>query len=163
MTSRRSIVVPVAAALAATGCLTASNIEDHRGDGETRCYVAPYDVLWPAAEEGLRRVGLELERANRDAGVLVGRSYRPEVEDPAEMALEADQGERVAVFIEEDSVDTRGRSIWALEVVSRAIFALDPSARDWTEMVFLAIEERIPDEYFAPDEDVGACTRAQRR
>ncbi|MDX1395397.1 MAG: hypothetical protein R3195_13495 [Gemmatimonadota bacterium] len=163
MTIRRALVGPVSVALAVGGCLTASNIEEHRGDGETRCYVAPYDVLWSAAEEAMRRVGLELERANRDAGVLVGRSYRPEVEDPAEMALEADQGERVAVFIEEDSVDGRGRSIWALEVVSRAIFALDPSARDWTEMVFLAIEERIPEEYVTPDEDIGACTRARGR
>jgi hypothetical protein len=142
------------------GCAT-GNIAERRGDGESRCYVAPYDVLWPAAEDGVRGVGLVLERANRENGIIVARTYKPEVEDPADMALESSAGERVAVFLERDSVDGEGRDVWAIEVVSRPIFALDVTARDWTRRVFLAIEAGIPTEFFAPGEDVAACSRVR--
>ena len=50
--SRRA-VVGSAAALAAA-CMSAHDIGNAKGEGETRCYVAPYDVLWPAAEGALR-------------------------------------------------------------------------------------------------------------
>lgn len=152
--------VAAAIAVALAGCASA-NIADQRGNGETRCYLAPYDVLWPAAENGVRGVGLVLERANRENGIIVARTYQPEVQDPADMALQSNAGERVAVFLERDSVDGEGRDIWALEVVSRPIFALDVSARDWTRATFLAIESGIPDEYFAPGDDLAACSRVQ--
>lgn len=146
-------------ALFATACMSAHDIGDTRGEGVTRCYVAPYDVLWPAAEGALRSLGLVVERANRDTGVLVARTYRPEAEDPEEMALESRQGERVAVFLELDSRDAENREIWTVEVVSRPIFALDVSARDWTRPVFLGLEADLPDSATSPDEDLAACTR----
>jgi len=155
--SRRA-VVGSAAALAAA-CMSAHDIGNAKGEGETRCYVAPYDVLWPAAEGALRSLGLVVERANRDEGVLVARTYRPEEKAPEEMALETRQGERVAVFLELDSRDAESRPIWTIEVVSRPIFALDPSARDWTRPVFLALEGSLPDSATSPSEDLAACAR----
>lgn len=157
---RVNTVLVAALSIAGAACASA-NISEMRGEGETRCYLAPYDVLWPAAEAGVRRNGMVLEQANRENGIIVGRSYEPEVEDPADMALESNAGERVAVFLERDSVDAEGRDIWALEVVSRPIFALDVTARDWTRPVFLAIEAGIPAEYAVPSEDVAACSRVR--
>jgi hypothetical protein len=147
--------------VALVGCVTSGNIADHRGSGETRCYIAPYDALWPAVETGVRELGLVLERANRENGILVARTYEPEVVAPEEMALQSNAGERVGVFFERDSLDGEGRDVWAIEVLSRPIFNLDPSARDWTRAVFLAIEARIPTEYFQPSEDRAACSRVR--
>ena len=157
----RSVALAAAVALAA-GCASARDIGQAQGEGTTRCYVAEYEVLWLAAEEALRSLGLVLERANRDNGVLVARTYRPEVEDPEEMALESDQGERVAIFLDLDSRAADGRPIWTAEVVSRAIFSLDPTPRDWTDAVFLRFESVLPTEATSPDEDLAACTRVRR-
>ncbi len=147
--------------LALSACVSSGSIADARGNGETRCYIAPYDVLWPAAETSVRGLGLVLERANRENGIIVARTYQPEEQDPSEMALGSNAGERVAVFLERDSLDGQGRAVWALEVVSRPVFALDVSARDWTRAVFLAIESRLPEEFFEPADDVAACSRVR--
>ncbi|MFV1989056.1 MAG: hypothetical protein ACC682_17425 [Gemmatimonadota bacterium] len=144
-------------------CASAGNIADSRGDGETRCYIAPYDILWPAAESGVRSLGLVLERANRENGIIVARTYKDEAQEPAEMVLGSHAGERVAVFLERDSLDGQGRAVWALEVVSRPIFALDVSARDWTRAVFLAIESRLPEDLYEPADDLAACSRVRGR
>lgn len=163
MREMRRIVgsLAIGSLLALTGCISARNIAEQRGRGETRCYLVSYEDLWPAVEMGVRSVGLVLERANRENGILIARTYQPETRDPEKMALEANAGERVAVFLERDSVDREGADIWAVEVVSRSIFALDPSAFDWTRTVFLAIESLLPDETVAPNEDLAACTRVR--
>jgi len=113
-------------------------------------------------ETGVQALGLVLERANRENGILIARTYEPEEKDPEKMALEANAGERVAVFLERDSVDRNGADIWAVEVVSRPIFRLDPTPFDWTNTVFLTVEELLPDSAFAPNEDVAACNRVRR-
>ncbi len=151
----RNAFALLAGAVALSACLGTHGILEERGRGVVRCYRVPYDTLWNSAESTLKWVGLVLERANRENGFLVARSYRPEVRDPEEMALEADQGERVAVFIESEGPD-----VWAVEVVSRPIFALDPTPRDWTDIVFIELEERLPASALDPDEDLAACTRA---
>ena len=157
-----AVLAPTAAIGLAAGCASARNIGEAQGQGTTRCYLGEYEVLWPAAVEAIRSLGLVMERANRDNGVLVARTYRPEVEDPEDMALESDQGERVAVFLELDSRAADGRPIWTVEVVSRPIFALDPTPRDWTPAVFLRLENGLPTEATSPDEDLAACTRVHR-
>lgn len=162
--TRRSIFafgVLTALSFASAACVTSSNIVDRRGTGETRCYVAPFDALWPAVEDGVRELGLVLERSNRENGILVARTYQPEDVPPEDMALESSAGERVGVFLDRDSLDDQNRDIWAIEVISRPIFNLDVTARDWTRAVFLAIEARIPDEYMGPGEDRAACSRVR--
>jgi len=151
----------VLAALILTTCVSAHNIADDRGRGETRCYRATYDDVWPAVEKGVKSVGLVLERANRENGILVARTYEEKEKDPEDMALQANAGERVAVFLERDSVDKSGADIWAVEVVSRPIFQLDPTPFDWTRTVFLAVEQLLPDSATAPSEDVAACNRVR--
>ncbi len=148
----------VVAALFVAGCVTTRGILDERGRGETRCYMVAYDTLWPAVREALTSSGLVLERADRDDGFLVARDYVPEVEDPEDMALESDAGERVAVFIERDNA-----TVWAVEVVSRPIFGLDVTARDWTPTVFQRLEDLLPATASDPDEDLSACVRARTR
>ncbi len=138
------------------GCLSAGSLFNYRGAGVSRCYKVSYEILWPTVEESVRWAGLVIENASEENGFIIARSYQPEVEDPADMALDADQGEAVAVFFEPD-----GATVWAVEVVSRPRFSLDPSPRDWTRPVFAAIEDRLPPEARAPDDELATCTRAR--
>ncbi|WP_419947973.1 hypothetical protein [Candidatus Palauibacter sp.] len=145
------------AALLAGACLATGGLLESRGTGTTRCYRLEYEALWERVVEAVRYAGLVIERANVENGFVLAHSYRPDIEDPEEMALEADQGEVVGVFVEDEGPD-----VWAVEVVSRARFAFDPSPRDWTGPVFLALENRLPAEASAPHEDLAACSRVRR-
>ncbi len=146
----------VAGSLAA--CVTTSGILQERGTGEVRCYRVSFDTLWPVTQQAVRHVGLVLESTNRDNGFVIARNYEPEVRDPEEMAVDADAGERVGVFFED-----AGPDVWAVEVVSRRIFALDVTARDWTRPVFQAIEDRLPETARDPHPDLAACVRTHER
>lgn len=148
------LAVAIALGLAAGACVTGVRMLDTRGTGIVRCYFAPEDTLWAAVESGVRESGLVLERLDPENGIVLARSYRPEEVDPEEMALEADQGERVAIF-----VDPEGISVWAVEIVNRAAFALDPTPRDWTEALFFTIEARLPDGGRADNDELAACVR----
>lgn len=150
--SRRPPAAAPVVALAIASCVTASGILAERGTGTTRCFRVSYDTLWPAAEAAVRWVGLVVERANRENGFLVGRSYRPPDRPPEEMAVEADQGERVAVVLE-----VVGPDVWTVEVISRPIFRLDPTPRDWTEPVFEALGQGLPDSARAPHPELARC------
>jgi hypothetical protein len=114
-------------AIVLAGCVTGQRVLQDRGKGEVRCYRASFERVWGAAERGVRWTGLEIEVADTAQGHVLARSYEPEVQDPERMAVDADAGERVGVFI-----DSAGADLWAVEVVSRRVFALDISARDWT-------------------------------
>lgn len=142
--------------LGMTACLPNVNLLDARGSGTARCYRLSYERLWPIVEESVRWVGLVIEQANEENGIILAASYKPEVEAPEDMALDADQGEGVAVFIEPE-----GDDVWAVEVVSKPRFRLDPTPRDWTESLFLALETRLPAEASAPNDDLAACTRVR--
>lgn len=144
----------VALGLSAAACVTGVRMLDTRGTGIVRCYYAQEDTLWAAVESGVRESGLVLERLDRENGVALARSYRPEEVDPDEMALDADQGERIAIF-----VDPEGISVWAVEIVNRAVFALDPTPRDWTESLFFTIEARLPNAGQAENDELAACVR----
>lgn len=145
------------AGLAAAACLATGGVLEQRGAGLTRCYRLEYEALWTQVVAAVRYAGLVIERENVENGFVLAHSYASEVEDPEEMALDADQGEVVGVFVESEGPD-----VWAVEVVSRARFRFDPSPRDWTAPVFLALEDRLPASASAPDEDLAACTRVRR-
>lgn len=119
-----------------------------------RCYRIPYDTLWSTVEEAVRRAGLVVDNANHANGVLLARSYEPKIKAPEEMGLGSAQGEAVAVFIELES-----DGVWAVEVVSKPRFALDLTARDWTQIVFHAVENQLPQSAGAPNGELAACTR----
>lgn len=150
------ITLVTLAALATGACLPNVNLLNARGSGTARCYRMPMESLWPIVEESVRWAGLVIEQANQENGIILAGSYQPEVEDPEDMALDADQGEGVAVFVEPE-----GDDVWAIEVVSRPRFRLDPTPRDWTEPVFLALEARLPPEASAPHDELAACTRVR--
>lgn len=139
------------------GCISSGRILERRGTGVVRCYHVSLDAMWTALETAVRETGLVLERSNREGGFLIARSYRPEVEAPEDMALDADQGERVAVF-----VDREGTDVWAVEIVNRPIFSLDVTPRDWTQSLFFTIEQRLPGSARAENDEVAACTRVHR-
>lgn len=139
-------------ATALAGCVTTQRILQDRGSGEVRCYRGSFERVWGAAERGVRWVGLVIEVADTAQGHLLARNYEPEVQDPERMAVDADAGERVGVFL-----DSAGVDLWAVEVLSRRVFALDISARDWTPDVFQAIEAQLPDSANADTPEVTEC------
>ncbi|WP_419163459.1 hypothetical protein [Candidatus Palauibacter sp.] len=143
-------------AFVVAGCLATGSVLQARGTGLTRCYRLQYETLWERVVEAVRYAGLVIERENVENGFVLAHSYQPDVERPEDMALDADQGEVVGVFVEPE-----GRNVWAVEVVSQRRFALDPSPRDWTAPVFLALENRLPAEASAPNDDLAACARAR--
>lgn len=147
----------VGAGIGLAGCVTTQRVLRERGEGEVRCYLGPFEEMWAAAEEGIRRVGLVIEVADTAQGALMARNYEPEVLDPEQMAVDADAGERVGVFLER-----AGAGLWAVEVVSRRIFPLDISARDWTPDVFLALEAQLPDSAKAATPEIAECERQRR-
>ncbi len=152
---RLAVAAPLAG-LVAAGCLATGSVLEYRGTGLARCYRLEYEALWERVVEAVRYAGLVIERENVGNGFVLAHSYEPEVETPEEMALDADQGEVVGVFVEREGPD-----VWAVEVVSRARFQFDPSPRDWTGPVFLALENRLPAEASAPNEDLAACARVR--
>jgi hypothetical protein len=139
-------------AIGLAGCVTTQRVLRERGEGEVRCYRGSFEEVWAAAERGVRWVGLVIEVADTAQGQLMARSYEPEVQDPEQMAVDADAGERVGVFL-----DNAGAGLWAVEVVSRRIFALDISARDWTPDVFLALEAQLPDSAKEETPEITEC------
>jgi hypothetical protein len=148
----RTAVLALGVALA--GCVTGVRMFDTRGTGIVRCYHASEDELWAALERGVVETGLVLERLDRDNGIVLAHSYRPDEVDPEEMALDADQGERIAVFVAAEGID-----VWGVEIVNRAIFALDVTPRDWTAALFFTIEKRLPNGGKADNDELAACTR----
>lgn len=145
-------------AIALAGCVTSQRILQDRGEGEVRCYRGSFEQVWGAAERGVRWVGLVIEAADTAQRHILARNYEPEVQDPERMAVDADAGERVGVFLDDAGVD-----LWAIEVLSRRVFALDISARDWTPDVFLAIEAQLPDSAKADTPEVTECELQRSR
>lgn len=145
-------------AISLAGCVTTQRVLRERGEGQVRCYRGSFEEVWTAAERGVRWVGLVTEVADTTQGQLIARSYEPEVQDPERMAVDADAGERVGVFLER-----AGSGVWAVEVVSRRIFTLDISARDWTPEVFSAIEAQLPDSARADTPEIARCEAQRRR
>jgi hypothetical protein len=154
---RRPILIGLATALTGlatvlAGCVTTQRILRDRGQGEVRCYLGSFERVWEATEEAVRWTGLVIEVADTAQGHLLARNYEPTIQDPERMAVDADAGERVGVFL-----DSAGVGLWAVEVLSRRVFALDVSARDWTPDVFQAIEARLPDSAKADTPEVAEC------
>jgi hypothetical protein len=154
---RRPILIGLATALTGlatvlAGCVTTQRILRDRGQGEVRCYLGSFERVWEATEEAVRWTGLVIEVADTAQGHLLARNYEPTIQDPEHMAVDADAGERVGVFL-----DSAGVGLWAVEVLSRRVFALDVSARDWTPHVFQAIEARLPDSAKTDTPEVAEC------
>jgi hypothetical protein len=158
--ARRSTPFPapwqalIGIAIALAGCVTGQRVLQDRGVGEVRCYRGSFEQVWGAAERGVRWVGLVIEVADTAQSHILARNYEPDVLDPERMAVDADAGERVGVFL-----DSAGPDLWAVEVVSRRVFALDISARDWTPDVFAAIETQLPDSANEDSPEVSECQR----
>ena len=155
--SRARPTAPLALALAAltiglTSCITAQRLTRDRGQGEVRCYRGSFEEIWRATTRAVAWVGLIVEAADTAQGELLARNYELEVRDPEDMALDADAGERVGVFL-----DSAGTSLWAVEVLSRRVFALDVSARDWTPTVFAALEDQLTESARTRTREVTEC------
>jgi len=127
-----------------------------RGRGVARCYHLQHEALWPIVAGAVADAGLVVKNENEENGFILAESYKPEVQDPEDMALGADQGESVAVFVEPEGLD-----VWAVEVVSRPKFPLDPTPMNWTQPIFNMLELALPDSASAPNDDLAACTRVR--
>lgn len=130
----------VLAALAAVACATTGGMLDDRGEGVTRFYETTFDSLWAAARSAVRANGLETDDENRSERYIVATNPpdRQTDFDEERVAVDADQGERVAIF-----VDSLGPRTWGVEVVTRRQFALDPGKTPWAKDVFWVVERYL--------------------
>lgn len=142
--ARRARVVRTVAALATAGvlaCATTSSLRDSRGQGLTRFYEAAFESVWHAALHAVRANNLRLDRSDDSERYIVA-THAPERTggdlDEDRVAVEADQGERIAIF-----VDSVAPGQWAVEVVTRRTFALDPGKTSWAEDIFWVIERDL--------------------
>lgn len=137
MRARALLLTLLAAAL---GCASAADVRSQRGDGVTRYYEAPFEAVWRAALDAVEANGFRLDVEERAEGAIVATRLpdRPDMAPDESMAVSADQGVRIGIF-----VDSAGPGVWAVEVVNRRRFALDPGTADWTEDVFWVIERRL--------------------
>lgn len=150
-----------AALAAAAGCATTESLRQSRGQGTTRYYEAPFGQLWRAAVEAIEANGLQLDRAD-DYERFIAATHVPERTGTGreeEVAVGADQGERIAVF-----VDSVAPNVWGVEIVTKRRFALDPNRLGWAQDIFYVIEQRLGDARVTPPpgavDTVGADTAA---
>ena len=149
----RRTVALATGAIALAACVTTGRLLESRGEGESRCFAADFDALWQAIERALPYTGLEVQESDPEQRWVIARNYQsPSSQDPQEMGMGVDQGERVAVF-----VDSAGVGVWAVEVVSRRYFALDVLPRDWTEDVFEALADKLPESAVVGEAERGPC------
>jgi len=139
-----------AALLLASGllaCASTTSLFEDRGPGGAgviRHYRVPFESVWEAVQASVRFNGFEVVEASRVNGYVLARTpgtnQGPGVRED-EMAVTADAGERVAIF-----VDSIAPDVSSVEVVSKRRFALDVTPRNWTRDVFQAIEWELPDD-----------------
>lgn len=126
---------------AALACATTGSMLDARGEGVTRFYETTFDTLWRAARHAIRANGLRTDETSEYDRYIVATNPPDRGGggfDEDRVAVEADQGERIAVFI--DSLAPR---TWSVEVVTRRRFALDPGKTPWAEDIFWVIERDL--------------------
>lgn len=129
------------ALLALGACATTGSLRDQRGEGLTRFYEAPFEAVWKAAHRAVEANGLRLDASDRSERFIAATHLPPESptgEPDESVAVSADQGERVGIF-----VDSVAPGTWGVEVVTRRRFALDPTAQDWDRAIFLALEQEL--------------------
>lgn len=140
-------VLAMVLVLAAAACATLDDLRRAEGTGTTRFYEAPVEALWQAALEAVEANGLRLDRAD-DFDRFIAATHAPERTGTGreeEIAVTADQGERVGIFI-----DSVAPGVWGVEVVTRRRFALDPARVGWAEDIFYVIERRLDDARVEP-------------
>lgn len=137
MRARALLLTLLAAVL---GCASVGDVRSQRGEGLTRYYEASPEAVWRAALDAVEANGMRLDAENREEGYIVATRLpdHPGMAPDESVAVSADQGERVGIFVER-----AGPGVWAVEVVNRRRFALDPGTADWTEDVFWVIERRL--------------------
>lgn len=131
----------------AAACATLDDLRRAEGTGTTRFYEASVEALWQAALEAVEANGLRLDRAD-DFDRFIAATHAPARTGTGreeEIAVTADQGERVGIFI-----DSVAPGVWGVEVVTRRRFALDPQRVGWAEDIFYVIERRLDDARVEP-------------
>ncbi|MFQ5679273.1 MAG: hypothetical protein ACE5HP_07420 [Gemmatimonadota bacterium] len=97
--------------------------------------------MWQASLNAIPANGLQLDRANEYERWILATHYPTPSGSglrEEEVTLEADQGERIGVF-----VDSIGPNRWSVEVVTVKRFALDPAKLEWADDIFWVIERDL--------------------
>lgn len=162
----RVVLAALLLAAAAGACATTGGMLETRGEGVTRFYETSFDSLWTAARHAVRANGLRTDEENEYERYIVATNLpqRDAGFEEERVAVEADQGERIAVFI--DSLAPR---TWGVEVVTRRRFSLDPGKTPWAKDIFWVIErdleedarvrrQALPDSVVAPERTPAADT-----
>lgn len=143
MKTRLAVHAAALAALAGA-CATTGNMLDARGEGVTRFYETSFDSLWRAARHAVAANGLRTDRASEYERYIIATNVPDRGGggmDDDRVVVEADQGERIAVF-----VDSLAPRTWSVEVVTKRQFALDPGKTPWAEDIFWVIERDLGEE-----------------
>ena len=112
-----------------TGCATLADATAARGQGMSRVYDQPYDVVWDAVNAAIKDTDLKVASANKDAGTIL-----------AQGAISAfSWGENVAVFV--DRVD--GKVSTRVEIVNKRALATNITAHSWDKTLFAKLDERL--------------------
>ena len=136
----RLSAVTAALLVAAAACATTGDLRNAEGTGTTRFYGAPFEAVWQAALEAIDTYGLQLDRAD-DFDRFIAATHVPDRTGTGredEIAVSADQGERIGIF-----VDSVAPGVWGVEIVTRRRFALDPQRLSWAQDLFSVIERRL--------------------
>lgn len=122
-------------------CATTGSMLDARGEGVTRFYEASFDTIWSAARHAVRANGLRTDDESEYDRYIVATNP-PDQDggdfDDDRVVVDAQQGERIAVFI-----DSVAPGTWGVEVVTKRRFALDPGKTPWAEDIFWVIERDL--------------------
>lgn len=125
-------------------CATTANLKEARGTGLTRTFEGGFEEVFTAAVESVRGLGLQVDEVNEEEGWIAATRHPtgpgPGAPEDA-VSVQADQGERVGVFVEGAAP---GR--WEVEVVTLRLFELDPSKLEWAEEIFFSMEMRLDPE-----------------
>ena len=142
MTRSMLTAAVLTAAIGSMACATTQSLREARGDGVTRFYEADFGALWEAALHAVEANGLRLDEKDEHDRYIVATNapQRGGGMDDDRVVVEADQGERIAIF-----VDSVAPGTWGVEVVTRRTFALDPGKTSWAEDVFWVIERDLGD------------------
>jgi len=111
-----------------TGCTTMADASNAQGQGVSKTFAAPFDVVWKAVPEALSSLGLPVAAENKQDGYIL-----------AEHGASAfSWGEKVAVFLTRVAPNET-----KVEVVSKRALATNITARDWGPDVLQRVEQML--------------------
>lgn len=115
--------------LSLTSCVSLEKVANSRGQGQSKTYDQPYDLVWDSAVRVINNSELELVSKDKSRNlILAKRSMLP-----------ITTGERVAIYIEKTESPNRTK----VEVISKKAIMTDMFAKDWTGYLLENLDAKL--------------------